>query len=109
MVPAPLNILPRKYANKEPARTGFNQGLLVVDLKNNFENKRTPQGPQIIVSNNTMKKERSNSRETSRQSQRNKSRDGSIARVSESAMSAKRPLSPKTEIDETDKETVHIV
>ena len=59
-----------------------------------------------------MKKERSNSRETSRQSQRNKSRDGSIARareLSESAMSTKRPLSPKTDIDETDKETVHIV
>jgi hypothetical protein len=27
-IPPPLEILSRKYTNKEPVRTGFNQGLL---------------------------------------------------------------------------------
>lgn len=98
MLPQALEILPRKYTNKEPARTGFNQGLLIVDLKNNYEAKRSAQGPSIVVSNNNVKlKERSNSRETSRQSMRNKSRDNSMARGSESQMSIKRPFSQQGE------------
>lgn len=44
-VPPPLEILRRKYTNKEPIRTGFNQGLLPINIKNNFELKRAPQGP----------------------------------------------------------------
>ena len=41
-VPPPLEILTRKYTNKEPVRTGFNQGLLPVKIKNNFEKERAP-------------------------------------------------------------------
>lgn len=41
-VPPPLELLKKKYTNKEPIRTGFNQGLLPIHVKNNFENKRTP-------------------------------------------------------------------
>jgi hypothetical protein len=44
-VPPPLEILHRKYTNKEPVRTGFNQGLLPVKIKNNYEAVRAPQGP----------------------------------------------------------------
>lgn len=41
-VPPPLEILTRKYTNKEPVRTGFNQGLLPIKIKNNFETERAP-------------------------------------------------------------------
>lgn len=41
-VPPPLEILRRKYTNKEPIRTGFNQGLLPISIKNNVELKRAP-------------------------------------------------------------------
>jgi hypothetical protein len=41
-VPPPLEILHRKYTNKEPVRTGFNQGLLTVNIKNNIEAVRAP-------------------------------------------------------------------
>lgn len=48
-VPPPLELLRKKYTNKEPVLTGFNQGLLPLELKNNFEAKRTPQGPHIVI------------------------------------------------------------
>ena len=48
-VPPPLELLRKTYTNKEPVRTGFNQGLLQVELKNNYESKRFPQGPHIVI------------------------------------------------------------
>lgn len=48
-IPPPLEILKKQYTTDEPVRTGFNQGLLPVKIKNNVEYARTPQGPQIIV------------------------------------------------------------
>jgi hypothetical protein len=45
IVPPPLEIMRRKYINEESVRTGFNQGLLPVKIKNNFEAVRAPQGP----------------------------------------------------------------
>lgn len=53
-VPPPLELLQRKFTNKEPIRTGFNQGLLEIGLLNNWESKRTPQGPQIVITNSTV-------------------------------------------------------
>ena len=41
-VPPPLELLKKKYTNREPIRTGFNSGLLPIHVKNNFEAKRTP-------------------------------------------------------------------
>ena len=41
-VPPPLEILHRKYTNKEPVRTGFNQGLIPVKIKYNIEAARAP-------------------------------------------------------------------
>ena len=41
-VPPPLEILKRTYPNREPVRTGFNQGLLPIKIKNNFEWGRAP-------------------------------------------------------------------
>jgi len=40
-LPPPLEILKRTYVNKEPVRSGFNTGFLLVDIKNNYENVRT--------------------------------------------------------------------
>lgn len=40
-VPPPLELLKKKYTNKEPIRTGFNEGLLPIHVKNNFELKRS--------------------------------------------------------------------
>ena len=34
-VPPPLEILSRKYTNKEPVRTGFNQGLIPLKIDYN--------------------------------------------------------------------------
>jgi hypothetical protein len=48
-IPPPLEILKKQYTTDEPVRTGFNQGLLPVKIKNNVEYARTAQGPQIIV------------------------------------------------------------
>lgn len=45
VLPPPLELLKKKYTNREPIRTGFNEGLLPVHVKNNYEMKRTPQGP----------------------------------------------------------------
>ena len=39
-VPPPLELLKKKYTNREPIRTGFNEGLLPIHVKNNFEVKR---------------------------------------------------------------------
>lgn len=44
-VPPPLELLKKKYTNREPIRTGFNEGLLPAHVKNNYEIKRTQQGP----------------------------------------------------------------
>ena len=71
----PLEILTRKYTNKEPVRTGFNQGLLPIKISYNVENKRAAQGPYISVTNQVMMKKRErdiSSRERlSRQGSRN--------------------------------------
>lgn len=48
-VPPPLELLKKKYTNKEPIRTGFNEGLLPIHVKNNYELKRTLQGPHIVI------------------------------------------------------------
>lgn len=48
-VPPPLELLKKKYTNREPIRTGFNEGLLQINTKNNYEVKRYPQGPQIVI------------------------------------------------------------
>lgn len=48
-IPPPLEILKKQYTTDEPVRTGFNQGLLPIKIKNNVEHGRTVQGPQIIV------------------------------------------------------------
>ena len=48
-IPPPLEILKKQYTTDEPVRTGFNQGLLPIKIKNNVEYTRTAQGPQIIV------------------------------------------------------------
>lgn len=40
LVPPPLELLKKKYTNREPIRTGFNEGLLPIQVKNNFEVKR---------------------------------------------------------------------
>ena len=44
-VPPALEIMTRKFVNKEPIRTGFNEGLIPVEIKNNFEKVRSTQGP----------------------------------------------------------------
>ena len=44
-VPPALELMKRNYYDKEPVRTGFNQGLLQVTVKNNYEAKRVAQGP----------------------------------------------------------------
>ena len=81
-VPPPLEILRRKYTNKEPIRTGFNQGLLPINIRNNVELKRAPQGPQIVITSQAqkMKHERDiKSRETStRGGKRSVSRESSM-------------------------------
>lgn len=71
-VPPPLELLQRKFTNKEPIRTGFNQGLLEIDLRNNWESKRTPQGPQIVITNSSQvsKRKMEQQRELSVNSQR---------------------------------------
>ena len=85
-VPPPLELLRKKYTNKEPVRTGFNQGLLPITIKNNYESKRTPQGPQIVITTTNQAKLRRRewsmgSREkSSRKSNRSVSRDSSISR-----------------------------
>ena len=40
-VPPALEIITRQFVNKEPVRTGFNEGLIPVEIKNNFEKIRT--------------------------------------------------------------------
>ena len=81
-VPPPLEILRRKFTNKEPIRTGFNQGLLPISIKNNVELRRAPQGPQIVITSQAqkMKYERDiKSRETStRGGKRSVSRESSM-------------------------------
>jgi len=44
-VPPPLEIFFKKNFVKEPVRTGFNQGMIPVNIKYNFEAKRSAQGP----------------------------------------------------------------
>jgi len=39
-IPPPLEILKKQYTTDEPVRTGFNQGLLPIKIKNNFEHGR---------------------------------------------------------------------
>lgn len=86
-VPPPLEILSRKYTNKEPVRTGFNQGLIPIKIRNNVEYSRAPQGPQIIVTTQSAMKVRereSFSRDTKSRAQsrgaRSMSRESSISR-----------------------------
>jgi hypothetical protein len=84
-VPPPLEILTRKYTNKEPVKTGFNQGLLPIKIKNNFEKERAPQGPQIVITTSSMLRRRDNSvssrasDRSSKTGKRSVSRDGSIS------------------------------
>jgi len=40
-VPPALEIMTRKFVNKEPVRTGFNEGLIPIEIKNNFEKVRS--------------------------------------------------------------------
>lgn len=40
-IPPPLEILKKQYTTDEPVRTGFNQGLLPIKIKNNVEHGRT--------------------------------------------------------------------
>jgi hypothetical protein len=86
-VPPPLEILHRKYTNKEPVRTGFNQGLLSINIKNNIEPVRAPQGPQILVTTSQMRRrERDVSSSTSNRSSsksglRSMSRENSINKM----------------------------
>jgi hypothetical protein len=68
IVPPPLEILHRKFTNEEPVRTGFNQGLLAVKIKNNFEAVRAPQGPQIVLKTNKMQRRESSSSVSNRSS-----------------------------------------
>ena len=83
-VPPPLEILHRKYTNKEPVRTGFNQGLIPVKIKYNVEASRSIQGPQIhITTNQQRRKDRevsssASNRGSSKSGIRSMSRDGSI-------------------------------
>jgi hypothetical protein len=42
VVPPAFEILHRKFTNEEPVRTGFNQGMLHVKIKNNIEAIRAP-------------------------------------------------------------------
>lgn len=44
-IPPPLEILKKQYTTNEAVRTGFNQGLLPIKIKNNVEHQREPQGP----------------------------------------------------------------
>ena len=39
-LPKAEELLRKKYTNKEPIRTGFNEGLLPIHVKNNYEIKR---------------------------------------------------------------------
>jgi len=48
-IPPPLEILKKITNNVEVVRTGFNQGLLPIKIKNNIEVGRAAQGPNIIV------------------------------------------------------------
>jgi hypothetical protein len=51
--PPALDILEKKYVNKEPVRTGFNLGLIPLFIKNNYETNRMNQGPNIVVKTTT--------------------------------------------------------
>ena len=92
IMPVAEEIMTRKYTNLEPVRTGFNQSLLPLNIRNNFEIKRAPQGPQIIVtSQSAMKK-----RERDIKSRENSSRGGrrSVSRESSMSRGAEVPGAP---------------
>lgn len=104
-IPPPLEILSRKYTNKEPVRTGFNQGLLPNKIQHNIEIKRAPQGPYISVTNNVLlrKKERDISsrerlsRQGSRGAQRASSRESSVSSMSRMDYREKQSAKGETE------------
>ena len=48
-VPPECPVLKKKYETEEPVRTGFNQGLIPISIKDNREHGRYPLGPEIIV------------------------------------------------------------
>ena len=52
-LPKAEELLKKKYSNREPIRTGFNEGLLPIHVKNNYEIKRAQQGPQIVITTTT--------------------------------------------------------
>ncbi len=56
--PPALEILEKKHVNKEPVRTGFNQGLIPLFIKNNYESNRMNQGPNIVVKTTTASQRR---------------------------------------------------
>ena len=85
LVPPPLEIMTRKYVNKEPVRTGFNQGLLNVDIRNNFETARCAQGPQVIISSSAMKRREPSKEQTKPANQRSLSRENSLSRADKDA------------------------
>lgn len=82
-IPPPLEILTRKFVNNEPVRTGFNQGLIPISIKNNYEVGREAQGPYIIVTSSQAPRRRDrDTRSTepaSRGGKRAVSRDSSIS------------------------------
>lgn len=107
-VPPPLEILHRKYTNKEPVRTGFNQGLLTVNIKNNVEPVRAPQGPQILVTTQSQMSRRrdisssASNRSASKSALRSMSRESSIKRMELKGESSAKPVVRGGEMTATD-------
>ena len=115
LVPPPLAIMTRRYENKEPVRTGFNQGLLNVDIRNNFEAARCAQGPQVIVQSSALKR-RETSKEPVKPPARSQSRENSMTRdakdplrTSTTLNSARKGDAVEPEADEGLDQKVHIV
>lgn len=68
-IPPPLELIKKKYTTNEPARTGFNEILIPIKIRNNYENFKSQQGPQIRITKTSVQRNRLESRQGPERSQ----------------------------------------
>jgi hypothetical protein len=81
-IPPPCEILEKQYGDNEPLRTGFNQGLIPISIKDNCERGHFPQGPTIVVTTqnvyNNLKRKDTLTERREKLKKRNVSREASL-------------------------------
>jgi len=84
-MPPPSELLRKQNTINEPVRTGFNQGFLPINIKDNVEHGRYEQGPKIVVTSEKVYISQNSTVRSSQQSQMGKTRNNSVKPVSREA------------------------